>query len=49
MSYQTYGDPYSDPPRPRICVECGCLIGDEAIHSQLGGCAGLDDNGGSDE
>ena len=30
--YQTHGDPYSDPPRARVCSFCGALVGDETQH-----------------
>lgn len=30
--YATHGDPYADPPRARVCVTCGLLVGDEELH-----------------
>jgi hypothetical protein len=32
--YRTHGDPYSDPPRSKVCRKCGALIGDEPSHSR---------------
>ena len=32
--YFTHGNPYSDPPRAKVCRLCGALVGDENLHDQ---------------
>lgn len=32
-AYVTHGDLYSDPPRARVCLRCGSLVGDEDRHN----------------
>lgn len=33
MAYVTHGDPYSDPPRAKVCTLCGALVGDQEQHN----------------